>query len=408
MSLSKAQLRRLQNGSGRERIVYNLLQNSERVMGTILLGNLFVNTLLTALTAEIIARFLHSAVWGAVFSIVIVTPVIILAGELLPKITCLKHNLAMARFCAPILLFLSRLLTPLLWILNGITSLCKRLFGLGKGAASWEELTSAEVNAAFKAAASTGGATTREHDLLERIMRFGTIRAKEIMIPRPQITAIDDSLTLQQLVATTDQCNFNYLPVYHRNIDEIWGVLAFTDILRLYGTPQAQVPLASFRNAIESGKESDEMPVSGILFFPGSARIDSILEKMRMKSLRLAVVVSEYGGTLGLLTRSMLLEEIVGRYATSGRDVNRLIPHHGSFMADGRIRMRILGEALECHFDDTETDSLAGFVMERLGRVPACGDFFTENGFRFQVIRTVGQIASAVNITPVKQEDGQC
>ena len=384
-------------------MVHRLLCDSQRVLGTILLGNLFVNTLLTALTAEIIARFMHSAAYGAICSIAIVTPILILGGELLPKISCLRHNLAMARFCAPFLLLLSKLLTPLLWILNGITTFCQRMLGMGKNSASWEELTKAEVTAAFASATSTGGATTREHDLLERIMRFGTIQAKEIMIPRPKITAIDDSMTLRQLLVTTQQCNFNYLPVYHKTIDEIWGALAFTDIIRLYGTPQAHLPLATFRNALENG-ESDELPVSSIDFIPGSAKIDSVLENMRRKSLRLAVVVSEYGGTLGLLTRSMILEEVVGRYASSGRDVNRIIRHNGTFMADGRMRLRILGNVLNTEFNDTEADTLAGFVMERLGRIPACGDSFTEGTFRFQVIRTVGQLASAVNITPVKEE----
>ncbi len=406
MSLSKAQLKRLQNGSSVDRRVYNLMQNTDKVMGTILLGNLFVNTMLTALTAEIIARHIDSPLWSSLISIAVVTPTLILFGELTPKVNGLHYNLGVARFCATPILLLSYLLAPFLLILKCATPLIRKLQGTDASESSWGMLTNAELVATFDAAESTGASTTREHALLERVLTFGTIEAKEIMVPRPNIIGIDDSLTLKEAFTIAQQKQFSHFPVYHNSIDEIWGVLVFTDILRYAGTPMAQTPLASFRKDLEHpGETKGLLPVLPVEFIPGTARIERVLADLRKKSQSMAVVVTEYGGTLGMVTRSMILEEIVGRYAFSGRDTNRLQKHHDGFLADGRARLRLVEEALGFDFSDTNTETLAGYVMERLGKIPAAGDSFQENGYRFQVVRTVGKLAAAVTITPVNQEE---
>ncbi len=396
MSISKAQLRRLKNDDRRGRMVHRLLTDAQRTLGTILLCNLFVNTLLAALSAELLGRNLPDPRMGALLSILLVTPVLVLAGELLPKVNGLRHNLALARFSAPPLLLLSWLLTPLLFLLNGLCQGIQRLLGLGKDQGSWEALTSGELVATIDSATSAGEATRREHDLLARILRFGTIQAKEIMLPRPQLQGLEDSLTLREAFPIALKSDLGDLPVYHENLDEIWGALSFADLLRYRESPLADRPLADFRARLEAGEK--DIPLTPVDFVPGTAHIDRLLERMRKHSLRLSIVVSEYGGTLGMVTPAMILEEVVGRYAFSGRDVNRLQKRNGGFLADGRARLRIVEEALGCTFPDAEAETIAGFVMERLGRIPAPGDQFFEGDRRFQVVRTAGRLASAVMI----------
>ena len=401
MSMSKAQLRRLKNDDARGRMVYRLLKDSQRMMGTILLGNLFVNPLLTALSADLLGQRLASPRLGALLSILLVTPTLVLAGELLPKINGLRHNLAIARFAAPLLLLLSYLLAPLLWILNGLSQGVQKLLGLGGEKNSWESLTSGELVATIDSAASAGEATSREHDLLGRILRFGTIQAKEIMLPRPQIQGLDDSLTLREAFSLAQKSDLGVLPVFQGNLDEIWGALSFADLLKYRDSALGDRPLSSFRHALEEG--SRDTPLTPVDFVPGTARIDRLLEQMRKGALRLAIIVSEYGGTLGMVTPSMILEEVVGRYAFSGRDVNHLQKRNGGFLADGRARLRMVEDALGTSFPGAEAETLAGFVMERLGRIPAPGDQFFEEGLRFQVVRTAGRLASAVMIYPPQE-----
>ncbi len=414
MSLSRAQLRRLEHGSSRDRAIFTLMQNPQKVLATILLGNLFVNTLLTALTAELLARILaafpqENATWqrlqggvSVVLSILVVTPLLILFGELTPKVNAFRNNLSPARSAAKPLLLFQRITTPLLWLLDGITSLILRIFRVNSSRTAWQMFTADEIAATLDAGTATGATSQREHELLARILRFGTIEATEIMVPRTKIVGLSDELSLKEACEFAKHCDYNFLPVYHGSIDEIWGVLPFADAL-LWGTrPGCERPLAQFRIPLENGAEPENLPVDPIYFVPGSAKIERILNDMKRNHCRMNVVVSEYGGTEGLVTRSAILEEIVGRYAFSGRDFNRLqpLPSKTGFLADGRARLRSVEETLGLAFEDTEADTLSGFVTERLGKIPANGDAFHERGYRFLVARTSGKLASAVTITP--------
>ncbi|MBO4618997.1 MAG: HlyC/CorC family transporter [Victivallales bacterium] len=418
MSISRAQLRRLANGSSRDRAIHNLLQTPQKVLGTILLGNLFVNTLLTALVAELLSRLLVAlpfdgptwqrlqGVVTVLLSILVVTPLLILFGELTPKVNAYRDNLGPARRAAKPLLALQRLATPLLWILDSLTSLLFRLFHVKSPHSAWQRFTSDEITAALDAGNATGATSQREHELLERILRFGTIEATEIMVPRTKITAVSDDLTLQEACEFAKRCDYNYLPVYHTSIDEIWGVLSFADALLWSSRPGSERPLAQFRVPLENGASPENLPVSPIFFVPGSAKIERILTAMKRNHCRMNVVVSEYGGTEGLVTRSAILEEIVGRFAFSGRDFNHLqnLPSKDGFLADGRARLRSVEETLGIEFEDTEADTLSGFVTERLGKIPANGDAFNEAGYRFLVARTSGKLAAAITITPEEGE----
>ena len=419
MSLSRAQLRRLKNGRSRDRAIFTLMQNPQKVLATILLGNLFVNTLLTALAAELLSRLMdmlpiEGAAWqrlhgviAVVMSILVITPILILLGELAPKVNAYRNNLGPARFAAKPLLAFQRLATPLLWVLDGITSLFLRLFRVNAPHSAWQMLTPDEVAATLDAGTATGATSQREHELLGRILRFGTIEATEVMVPRTKIVGISDALTLQEACEFAKRCDYNYLPVYHATIDEIWGVLAFTDALLWSIRPGRERPLAQFRVPLENGAAPENLPVSPIYFVPGTAKIERMLADMKRNHCRMNVVVSEYGGTEGLVTRSAILEEIVGRYAFSGRDYNRLQPlpaGKAGFLADGRARLRNVEETLGLEFKDTEADTLSGFVTERLGKIPTNGDAFHEAGYRFLVARTAGKLAAAITITPEEGE----
>ena len=341
MSLSRAQLRRLEHGTARDRAIFSLLQNPQKVLATILLGNLFVNTLLTALSAEMLSRLLvalpfEHPVWlrlrgvAAVFlSILVVTPLLILLGELAPKVNAYRNNLGPARLAAKPLLALQFLATPLLWVLERLTSLVLRFFHVKATASAWQFFTADEIAATLEAGTATGATSPREHELLARILRFGTIEATEIMVPRTKIVAVSDELTLRQACDFASRCDYNYLPVYHGSLDEIWGVLSYADALLWSNRPGSQRQLAQFRVPLENGSAPENLPVAPIYFVPGSAKIEKILADMKRKHCRMHVVVSEYGGTEGLVTRSAILEEIVGRYAFSGRDFNRLQPLPG-------------------------------------------------------------------------------
>lgn len=403
MSLTRAQLQRMKNGTAGERAAWKLMRQPQRVMAALLLGNLFVNTLLTTLTAALLSHLLPPNSWlSVVVNILVVTPLLIICGELSPKVNAYRFNLTVARFCAkPILLF-SHLVSPALRILQGCSEFLQKLFHINLAARGWDMLTVDEVAADLDASAQTGAATTAEHDLLGRILQFGRIEVKEVMIPRTQIIGLPDHLTLAEAALLAHKTIYNFLPVYHETLDEIWGIAAFSDTLEWDKIPQKDCKLSEFREALENGSTDVDLPLSPIAFVPATAKIDRVLSAMKAQASRMNVVVSEYGGTLGIITRSTILEEIVGKYACSGRDPDVLRPMKSSdgFLADGRARLRAIEDALEIELE-SENETLGGFIMEKLGKIPEVHDEFAAAGYRFRVLRTAGHIASAVSLEKI-------
>ncbi len=431
MSLSRAQLRRMANGDSADRAIHRLMADPQHVLATILLGNLFVNMLMTVLTAALFARLLASdgfvgnaivrwckldaagsrwahlsSVIASLLNIVVLTPLLILFGELSPKVKAYRNNLTVARRSAKPLLWVSHLLHPLLILLGGTANCLQRLFGIKPDANSWNMLTTDEVAAAIDEAATSGGTNEREKELLERIMRFNSIDVKEIMVPRTQIAAINDDVTLEQAAKIFHQKTYSCAPVYHEDIDDIWGVVTFSDTLEWLNQALGNMTLASFRKQVESsaygrkknGGDAEKLPLHAVDFVPASAKIDKLLSQMRGDGSNMRIVVSEYGGTLGLVTRDMILEEIVGRYACTGQDYNQVRAlSDGVLLADGRARLRAIEERLEIEID-SENDTLGGFIMEQLGKLPNPGDEVEFDGWLFRVVRTAGRIPSAIKI----------
>jgi CBS domain containing-hemolysin-like protein len=280
---------------------------------------------------------------------------------------------------------------------------------LGK-TGNWDMLTTDEVDAMLNAGAAAGATSHSERELLERIILFGSVEAKEIMVPRTRISALNDTLTLREAYGILRESKYNYLPVYSGTIDEIWGVLPFHLALRFSGGELAETPLSSFRAVVEGGGDTSSVPVMAVRFIPPTAHLDKLLTDMRTSGVRMNVVVSEYGGTLGLITRNAILAEIIGTFPFSGerRMTTPRRQINGGWQVSGEARLRSVEKALDIEFD-TESETLAGFVMEALGRMPQAGDTFDYSGLRFQVLRTSDKLASVIHITDNRknEEDGE-
>ncbi len=436
MSLSRAQVKRMSNGSAGEKAAYTLLREPQRLLAIVLVGNLFVNVLLTSLCASLLsallvgdagdtgfyAAFLRpglqklgldlsplgwsklAEILGVILNIALVTPILVVFGELSPKTLAFNHNQNMTRIFAFPLLYFGKLISPLLWLLRVVSDLLQRVLRIKISGDAWAMLTHDEV-AATLAAGEAGGATSEhERELLERIMRFGQIKASDIMVPRTEIAGIDDELSIQQAYHKFRGNPYNFLPVYHQDLDDIWGIIAFADYPYWLNGEQKERKLHEFRQALQAGS-SERLPVYPVTYVPPSAKTDRLLSDMRKQSKRFTVVVGEYGGTLGILTISSILEEIIGRYAASGGNLNKLRPlPSGGWVADGRARLRVIGAELQREFS-CEADTLGGLIMEVLGRVPVKGDLICHAGLNLEVQLMAGNRVAAVLITELPQAE---
>ena len=304
MSLSKPQIKRMEHGDGAEPLVFRLLKDQQHLIATILVGNMFVNTLLTLLCAILtnrIATMIINAVnetssqdhqaqelAAILLNVVIVTPLIMVFGELTPKSVAIQWCLFIPRD------------------------------------SHWGMLTQAEVDATLTASVENGSASPPARELLGRIFKFNDITATEIMVPRTIIEAIDDSLTLREAFTKIKDSPHGTIPVYHEDLDDIWGVAIFTDYPKWINHPDSGKKLADFRQQLESGNATEDLPVYSIDFIPPTLKISKVLEQMKSKPNRVSVVVGEYGGTLGILTINSILDEIIGRFSATGKDTNKI------------------------------------------------------------------------------------
>ncbi|MFA6928704.1 MAG: hemolysin family protein [Lentisphaeria bacterium] len=439
MSLSRAQVKRMSNGTAGEKAAFALLRQPQRLLAIILVGNMFVNVLMTSLCASLLNRLVMgsaespglyafllkpglqglglqlsvagwsklSEILSVLLNIALLTPILILFGELSPKTLAYRNNQHVSRISAFPLLYFGKLIAPLLWLLRITSMFLQWLLHLKIDGDAWSMLTPNEVAATFAAGEAVGATSGHERELLERIMRLGTVEASDIMVPRTEIIGVSDDLTIQQAFRKLRTSSHNFLPVYHQDLDDIWGVIAFADYPFWLNCSQRELKLAEFRQSSQNGSP-EKLPVYPVSFVPPSAKTDRMLADMRRQRKCFTVVVGEYGGTLGIVTISSILEEVIGRYAASGGKLNKLrpLPDQSGWIVDGRARLRVIGSELKREFI-SEADTIGGLIMEILGRIPRKGDCIQTGDLHLEVLQMAENRVGAVAIRERSQSVAQ-
>lgn len=423
MSLSKPQIKRMEHGEGAEQLVFRLLKDQQHLIATILVGNMFVNTLMTLLCAILtnkIATLIFSIVnfpaaqgkhpqelTAILLNVAIVTPLIMVFGELTPKSIAHRQAVAIARFSARPLNIAGRFMRPILWVFQCVVNAIQWCLFIPMDS-HWDMLTQAEVDATLTASVENGTASPPARELLGRIFKFNDIEAVEVMIPRTIIKAIDDSLTLGEAFRIIKNSPYSVIPVYHEDLDDIWSVAIFTDYPKWLDHPDSGKTLADYRAALESGNSEEDLPVYSIDFIPPTLKIPKVLELMKSKPNRVNVVVGEYGETLGILTMNSVLDEIFGRLSKNPDDNDKIkVNAEGACVVDGLTRRRLVEEALNADFGDMESDTIGGLLVEGLGHVPVRNEHVDIGHHRFIAVSmnpANKKLVDRVSITPIKQK----
>ena len=430
MSLSRAELKRMSGGDPSEKMVCRLLKNPQRLLSTILVGNMFVNVLLASLFATLFERCLASpddmgpferlalfivpdcsASFAAKFghvsrlllNVLVVTPLLMVFGEQTPKVIAFANGAAISRKTSAFFASLCVVFTPLNWVLHFLANIILRLLGQRK-LENEREMTADELLSTISVGKESGATDSNEIDMLERIVALGNTTVREVMTHRVEIIGIRDSLTLHDAFNIARSRRHAWYPVYHRDCDDIWGMLCLFDMLKWRGRPEMNMTLAQFREKINDAAS----PLSAPAFAPETARVDKLLSDMRRDAREIVVVVDEYGGTSGVVTQDDLIEELVGRFANGEVDVDALHRRHdGSVLCDGRAHLRVLEKTLGDNIfgDEDAADTIGGLIMERTESIPKAGtEVVLEDGTRIMVRRMAGRRVKQVLIVPPKDK----
>lgn len=355
----------------KSKLILNLLEKPEKLLATILIANNFINVGIVMLSAYVMnaaINFTNSPTWLIfIIEIVVITSLLLLFGEIIPKVYASEASLKFAKFTIYPMSFSMKLFSPVSNILIKSTSFVNKRLKLKQNISVEDlsdalELTEADIK--------------QDKTILERIVTFGSIDVKEVMKPRVNVVAADINYKFSKLKSLIIESGFSRIPVYEENTDNIKGILLIKDLLEYIG------------NENYNWQKHLKAP----LYVPETMKINDLLEQFRQKKMHMSIVTDEYGGFLGIATMEDIIEEIVGEIKDEKDDEERYFQKidDKNYIFEGKILLNDFYKVLKIKediFEDIrgEADSLAGLMLEIKGEIPRKGEVIEINKYSFTV-----------------------
>ena len=347
---------RAESGDHRAALAMDLVEDYDRLISTILIGNNIVN--ITASTVGTVLFTKLYAAYGPTVSTVVLTLVVLIFGEISPKSLAKEHAESFAMFSAPILRVFLLVLRPL----NFLFSQWKRLLNMIFHPSEDQGITEEELITMVSEAENEGGLDQHESQLIRSAIEFGDLEAGDILTPRVDIVAVEDSASMEEIAAVFAESGYSRLPVYHKDVDDIVGVIHEKD----------------FNAARYRGQGNISGCITPVHYTTANADLGLLLRTLQKKKTHMAIVVDEYGGTEGLLTMEDILEELVGEIWDEHDEEEVFIRKvdKDTYLVDAAMDFDDFAEFFHLN-EETEMTSVSGWVMEQCDRVPEVGDRFS-------------------------------
>ena len=349
------------------------------------LGRL-LHPLINLFPGEIETEVSHSLSAGFAFAIITFLHVVV--GELAPKSIALQNPERTSLLVARPTVWTEWIFKPFIWALNGTGNALLRLVGI-QPAASHELVHSVEeLKMLVEASAQSGVVQDDEQEMLRAVFDFGETLVRQVMIPRTEVIAAPLDMELEQLMELAVQSAHSKIPIYDVDIDHVVGMVHLKDLVI-----QSKEEPENTKTVSEIMRET--------IFIPEVARISTLLQLFRARKRHLAIVLDEYGGTAGVITLEDLLEEIFGEVSDPfdpGPEIQQL--PDGSCLVDGLITIQEINERFELTLEDPYYDTLAGYMLGRLGRLAKVGDTVVVDGVRLRVEAMDGRRIARVWLYP--------
>ena len=373
-SLKPNDINRIKEGNHpADSVILDLLNNSEFLLATILIANNFVNVAIVMLCTYGINEWLDFSnvpMLGFVLETIVLTFLLLLFGEIMPKIYAKQNTLPFIHKAAPTLLNIQKICKPLAALLVHSTSTINKTLAKKKYDISVDELS--------KALELTSKAIPDEKEMLAEIIKFYNKTADEIMTSRLDMEDLDIKANFKEVIDTIIKCGYSRIPVYSGTEDNIKGILYIKDLLPYLDKPETFRWQSLIRPAY---------------FVPETKKIDDLLEEFRTNKIHMAIVVDEFGGTSGIVTMEDILEEIVGEisdeYDEDEKQYIRLAD--GSYIFEAKIQLTDFFRATDtdpAEFEKIteEVETLAGLLLEIKGDFPRRREVIEYKNYRFQIL----------------------
>jgi Mg2+/Co2+ transporter CorB len=369
----------------RAKIVNFLKNKKERLIGTLLLGNNLVNTLATAIATSFFINLFRDNQKGILYSTIVMTLLILIFGEVLPKTIAINKADKFALLFAPFIKFLVTILSPFTYLINFFTRIILKLF---KFEISTDISTSEdELRGTIDLHAKSEG-STQEKDMLQGILDLDDLQVKEIMTHRKNIEVIYVNESINKNIKKILNSQFTRLPLYDKNSDKILGIINVKDVLK---------------NINKKKKLDLKLIAKNAWFIPETTSVLDQLQEFKKKQRHLAFVVDEYGALMGIVTLEDIIEEIVGdiedehdikiKGAKKSKD--------GKYTISGNVTIRDINREFGWNLPDKDASTLAGLIFHEIKTIPEPGKIFSFYGFRFEIINVRKNHIELVRVIPL-------
>ncbi|MBR5518055.1 MAG: HlyC/CorC family transporter [Clostridia bacterium] len=379
-SLNKTRLKTLaEDGNKRAALTLKLAENYDKLISTILIGNNIVNICLASLGTIFFIHIIHDENLGTTLSTVVITVVVLIFGEITPKSIAKDMPEKFAMFSTPFINLLIIILTPI----NFVFSMWKKLISKILKVEENEKMSQEELLMFVDEVEQEGTIDEDEGDLIRNVIEFTETQAEDILTHRVDLEAVPMDADKEEISKKFQDTQFSRLLVYEESIDNIIGFILQKDFYTVDGITKTSV----------------KKLVKPVIFTQKTEMVNDLLKKLQVNKTHIAVVLDEYGGTLGIVTMEDILEELVGEiwdeHDEVVEDFQKL--DEDKYRVDCSVNAEDFFEYFEIE-TETENVSLGGWVMEQLDKIPEKGDKFTFEELDITVIETDSRRATKIDV----------
>ena len=366
--------------------VARMIERPEKFLSIVLLGNTFVNTAAAAL-ATILAVSVWGQRWGVLFATIGVTIILLIFCETTPKTMATRHSEKLSLLAVRPLELISWLFTPFVFVLSWIASGFTKMVG---GTPVPRSLVSEEeIRTMISVGHKEGTVEKEEAEMLHNVFDFGNRPVREAIVPRTEVVWVEKGTKLADFFSIYAESPLSRFPVYEENMDNVVGILSVKDVL-----------MALAKGTVTNDSTIDDL-IRPAYFAPETKRISEVFAEMRENNYRMAVVVDEYGGTAGIVSLSRLVEEVVGpvgdEFAEAEKEYEAINEY--TFQVDGGMRIEEANEEMGLELPEGDYETVAGFVLHLLGRIPHQGEQLRYRGLKLVIIKMRGMKIEEILLT---------
>jgi magnesium and cobalt exporter, CNNM family len=380
---NRVRMRHLAEGGNRTAARYlESFRRPERVLSTAMMGVTLAHVTASSLATWALIPVLSNA--ASVVATAILTPLMLIFGEVIPKAIAREWATALMLSCFRIVEVAGIFLRPLTWGANAVVAGALALFGR-RPASTRHFVSREEVKLLLQMEPEEADVTTREAEMIDKIFGLGETTVREVMVPMVDVAALPEAATPEHAVRLVWERGFSRIPVYSDRELNVVGMVTAMDLLR--------------RGATAPDLKTLMRPT---MYVPETKRLDDLLREMQKARVQLAVVVDEYGGAVGVVTVEDIVEQIVGEiedeHDRAPTTVDRL--PDGSYRVAGRVRLDELNETLDWELPTGDYETVAGLVLATVRRIPLVGEEFAVGGYVLTVLEADSRRVLTLRITP--------